>query len=1707
MAGEVAELKVKITGDAASLESTIKGVEKELERLQKTGQKGNSGTAAQKNNTAAAKQNTQATEENTSAKKRNASASDTSAKSEDKDTAATQKNTAAKEQSQKAATKSAENLKKLGKSWKDAGDAIDTVTKPLQVGAVALAAGGVAAAKFAIDFEDNFAAVEKTVEGTPEQLEKVKQGIIDLSTVGIDGRSAIPQTTAELTELAAIGGQLGIETDNLIEFTETMAQLGTATNLVGEEGAKTLARFMNVTQTSQDQVKNLGSSIVYLGNNYATTEAEIAEMAMRLGRTGTLVGMSAADILGYSTALSSLGINAEAGGSAVSRTWTRIDNAVATGGEALSMFAEVSGQTAEAFQQSWETDASEAFNSFIKGLAQAEKLPLLLQELGIEDIREGDALKALSLGFETMTQAVNDANAAWSENTALQNEFDTKAATTASQIQIMKNNLVEAARSIGETFLPDLVNATAGISDFAQGIAQMDDGTKQALITTGKWVIGLGAASKVVSGGVKSVGNLLDAVGKIKGAFGAKGLFGAGSSVQGASLAASGIAKLTTSLSALSGVASALGPLALFLAIPTATVVGMKLYQNHLEEVRQELLHSGEGAKELTNQTYEAARAAQELEQNTKRLEELNRIINSGGSGEDPQGQVNAAIEEKKALIQWFNDNYGEYLTNIEKEQGISKQTAENLQSLTVAERENMQAKMANKMSEAGTSVPQLQQEIRSLEQENQGLLSKNTLLNQLQAGVRGYVQEMGAAKKAQDLGLDGADQQIEAVSEKYKYLNDIIKELGGNTDIFLALHDLNTGDLENTEDVINKIGDAIMDNDAALERNRGDIETATKSLNDWRAAAQIANDLLISELPNAMQQGSGKVQEYINKIGEYGRAVGFSFEEMGGYANQAALKLNGFNTVAEAAADQNGGLDASVRDCVNTMRQWGASAEQAATQGALLKNGFRTIDEAANAGALEIVSEQANELAQTMENFPDGGTITITAEGDISLIGYAQEQVNGLLSNGDVTVGVNSEGETTLLDKAQNEVTELEGIGKVHVEVQADGSINVLDEANQLVANIPPQVDSSVSVDYTKGEQEPPEEQNATVNYEKGWQNSPSDENAKVNYTLGSQADPINKTAYVDYVTRGGGLAKGTQNFSGGLAMINDQKGISDPRELVEFGGKGYIFEGKDVVLPLPKGAKVWTAAQTKAIMAGRGIPHYAGGKNNEAWDAAQDDWRHYTKINNVSAVEELAHWDEMLKKFADDAEVVKEIQEEIVDSTKKMWDETLDTLEFNLDMGWISTEEYYRQLAEFRDANFAPDTEEWRDATLELHRYSQDLAKAENEASLSWLEHMGNTNDWEEIGDSMSAAYARVMERNDKNLADGILTLEEYEDVANDTFTTLLDGYTNYSDNWVDRQKQYFGMSADEAVAATERQIAEVEKLYASLENVTEEQFDAYITVHTELENQKMDNQRDVVDDYVDDVEWYRRQNEVYGWGFMNPGETEIDTLKRAQDELWKLYEDADPTKQKEILRQIDEYDLEIFQLQQDSIDEFFNAASEAIDAAREEFNKQEEALRESWEVEDRAESKEEIQAQLDQYKYAVTKEGKDKYESLQEQMKEIEREEELYELQKKNNAIIEQMEADLEAAEAEKKQIMEQVEAGTLNIQALMEKINNSNDDSSIAGVLSNILEKMDNVSVVSNSNFTQNNYNQVPDVTTATAFGNAAGRSFQYDSYGG
>src|SRR5690606_27244928 len=143
--------------------------------------------------------------------------------------------------------------------------------------------GGLAI-KASIDFESAFAGVRKTVDATESEFSALSQGIRDMS-------KEVPSSATAIAGIAEAAGQLGIETPNILSFTRTMVDLGEATNMTGDEAATALARFANITQMPQTEFSRLGSVIVALGNNLATTESEIVQFGLRLAGAGSQAGM------------------------------------------------------------------------------------------------------------------------------------------------------------------------------------------------------------------------------------------------------------------------------------------------------------------------------------------------------------------------------------------------------------------------------------------------------------------------------------------------------------------------------------------------------------------------------------------------------------------------------------------------------------------------------------------------------------------------------------------------------------------------------------------------------------------------------------------------------------------------------------------------------------------------------------------------------------------------------------------------------------------------------------------------------------------------------------------------------------------------------------------------------------------------------------------------------------------------------------------------------------------------------------------------------------------------------------------------------------------------------------------------------------------------------------------------------------------------
>lgn len=403
----------------------------------------------------------------------------------------------------------------FGQKMSGFGDGLSKMTAGLSTGMYL-------AGKAAIDFESSFAGVVKTVNGSPEQLNRIRQGFLDLST-------QIPVSANELAKIGEVAGQLGIKTENILDFTKTIADLGATTNLSAEEGATSLAQFMAVMGTSQGNIRNLGSSIVELGNNFATNERSIVEMAQRLSGMGKQTNMAEADVLGLAAALSTVGIEAEAGGSAMTQVMNKMQNAVASGGDGLQKFASAAGVSANEFANAFRTRPVEALQMLLKGLDEVKEnggnVNEVLAGLGITGIREADAIKRLAgalNGDSGLGKALDIANKGWKENNALTKEASIRYQTSASKLKMAKNEIQKMAIEMGSQLLPKLAQALTASKPLVNSLGNMmlwfsklPTAVQLATLGFGPFMSVLGRMTTGIGSGVKAIGSFVKWVGKM----------------------------------------------------------------------------------------------------------------------------------------------------------------------------------------------------------------------------------------------------------------------------------------------------------------------------------------------------------------------------------------------------------------------------------------------------------------------------------------------------------------------------------------------------------------------------------------------------------------------------------------------------------------------------------------------------------------------------------------------------------------------------------------------------------------------------------------------------------------------------------------------------------------------------------------------------------------------------------------------------------------------------------------------------------------------------------------------------------------------------------------------------------------------------------------------------------------------------------------
>ena len=819
------------------------------------------------------------------------------------------------------------------------------------VGAGAALTGlGAAAVNAGSDFESAFAGIRKTVDATEQEYAALEDSIRDMA-------KNMPMTASELAEIGESAGQLGIHTENLEDFIQTMADLSVATNLTSEDAASQFAKFANITGMAQDQFDEMGSTVVALGNNMATTEADIMNMAMRLAGAGSQINMSVADILGYSAALSSVGIEAEAGGSALSKVMVSMQLAVETGTEGLKDYANVAGMAAGEFQQLFKTDPSRALSAFISGLGDTDRLGksaiAVLDEMGISEVRLRDTLLRAASAGDLFENSLQIANEGFEENVALTKEAEQRYATFESRLQMVQNRVNDVGISLYQSFRDPLNEVMGILLDETADFALFDQDTMEAMAEAAQEHIptmvreikeGANALTDFAGPVVSGVINNLDLVGS--------GIVGIGSAIVTLNMIKK-VNDLTKSFGAMQTVMMA-NPWTKYVAGAAALVGVVAAVQTKLRLLREEekksslSQHFGEislsmdemeeaarqivdnGNLERVNLAMEEMEKASDAAKNVRNLsEEINKMVWKVGTGfeltetdkDSLQSSIENMISEAQSLVQQSN-----YTATVSV-QALFGTDSEQGQAI-IAGFDSMYSQIDTEVSELGR---QLGEAYSNAIEDGVIDLDEANMINELQGQLAKITAEVSQSQfdaKMQRIGMEYSGRSLTA--ETFQNLQAEIQE---------TLTEQSASQAQSLEYALGQLN---------LQRSRslsGEISSSDEAYLD-----QAAYD----EAFRALQEQFNSQQMEIQSKG-----LGFSAQAI----------LDAYSTeIAFAAPVMQAGLQEALDNAISEMQPGGNAALAWDTQTVYEMMGLGEMDQAARDAITELWDGVMQEQFQALQ-------------------------------------------------------------------------------------------------------------------------------------------------------------------------------------------------------------------------------------------------------------------------------------------------------------------------------------------------------------------------------------------------------------------------------------------------------------------------------------------------------------------------------------------------------------------------------------------------------------------------------------------------------------------------------------------------------------------------------------------------------------------
>ena len=1195
-----------------------------------------------------------------------------------------------------------DGLIKGGDKIKAFGDNVSTLGGKLTTGLTApLVASVGLITKAAIDYESAFAGVKKTVDETATvSYKNLSDGIRQMA-------KELPASAVQIANVAEVAGQLGIKADDILKFSRTMIDMGESTNLSAEDAATAIAKIANILGLTSDEYSRFGASVVDLGNNFATTEKDIVEMSNRLAAGGKLAGLTAPEILGLATAMSSVGIEAEAGGTAMTQTLTAIGNAVSLttkdSADDLALIAKVAGTTSEEFQQAWKEKPAEALQSFIKGLNTAREkganMDAILMKLGMTGVRQGNMLKSLALSSDKMSAAVNRSNQAWKENTALTNEANKRYETTESQLKMFKNQITDLAIEFGGPLLKALRDGLkAGkpwietLAKMAKQFSSMSEEQQRNILKWGALVAGAGPALSILGKGIGVIGNLTQALGWLtKGtgkAVGGLSLMAktfqafktTGNLTSAFQLASSGMASFGTATVSASSSTGLLGTSMSLLANPLGLMVGsIALATAGLVYLGNEKDKARIKTEEFGTQLSDTARG--ELRNFQKTVDETSTAVANFGTHAGDVEKVSGAFKKLYEDIQAAADQSNHRMEELGAKWGLSEEQiakAKDRNGQYVSNAEAMMNQINEIYQRHNGDASKFSQEEKEIILNNQNEMIKAKLsmmslsADQQKAALQALNGEIGSLNETQlKHTKDVLKQAMDEEKKLYETSKGELKELLDGKAIDQETYNKKMQELEaNHTQTMEALGSKyyqVMKNlDEKVKSRTGQSwnywEEAKKALEEYglsyeeigRKASEAsqkvgnshsilanytsemskevkeANDAWSLLVGNIDKNGNFQVKSNVKEvIGEASKSAE-GWEQLQFIAKTADINSNARVTIAEALVESGKWKDMSLEekqvivknqaglqaifDSEKNLKIW--NDMPAEVKELLLKNNdiMNKADEATKALTnYEALTPKQKELLATDDKFRSAvarSTETLTNWNALTpFTKDLQANPGNVLYNGQISIDKIGEwnlasAQTKSLDAVDNTGV---AVGSAIVSVNspkqeapinlfaADQTSGVRSETSGAINSIKQYTPVNIfAQNSTQG----------TVSQVQSGVNSIQDKTVTINAQDNASGVLSGIKSWIDSVTGNfftnvfaSKHAHGTNYHPGGLAVVNDQRN-STYKEMVTLpDGRSFVPEGRDVLLPLPKGSKVLRADKTKRLMSSIGIPKYANG------------------------------------------------------------------------------------------------------------------------------------------------------------------------------------------------------------------------------------------------------------------------------------------------------------------------------------------------------------------------------------------------------------------------------------------------------------------------------------------------------------------------------